>query len=333
LVILKSICISHKEDVDGLVSAALLQNALKVKNIFLADYPSLLNILDIVISICSKNKNFSRVFICDLGLNKKNQDIFIEKLQILISNNIQIVYIDHHYLEDHIKNRLLTIGVRLIHSIEECTSVQIYCLCKNKLSSKYSFYASAAALTDYMENKPMASILVSKYDRTFLMLESCFLSYIISSSQRNINFLKYVSTSISVFKLPHELKNGFDLVKQFSDKISNALNIIEAKIIKLNNIAYLQHDMELASSMIVNFVLGLSGKQVGIAFKLKENINSYALSIRGSKDCTFHLGKLVNDLTSTLNGSGGGHDKACGALIPRENLELFLNKFDELITA
>jgi len=332
LVILKSICISHKEDVDGLVSAALIQNALKVKNIFLADYPSLLNILDYVISMCSKNKKFSRVFICDLGLNKKNQEIFVEKLQILIANNIQIIYIDHHYLEDSIRDKLIKSGVKLIHNIEECTSIQIYYLFKNKLSSKFSFYASAAALTDYMESKPMASILVSKYDRTFLMLESCFLSYIISSSQKNIDFLKYVSKSISVFKLPHELKNGFYLVKQFSDKISNALSVIESQIIKLNNIAYLQHDLELASSMIVNFVLGLSGKQVGIAFKLKGNINSYVLSIRGSKDCATHLGKLVNDLTSDLNGSGGGHDKACGAVIPQENLELFLNKFDKLIS-
>ncbi len=329
---MKSICISHKEDVDGLVSAALLQNALKVKNIFLADYPSLLNVLDIVISICSKNKNFSRVFICDLGLNKKNQDVFIEKLQVLISNNVQIVYIDHHYLEDQLKDTLKKIGVRLIHNIEECTSVQIYYLCKNKLNSKYSFYASAAALTDYMESKPMASILVSKYDRTFLMLESCFLSYIISSSQKNIDFLKYVSKSISIFKLPHEIKNGFYLVKQFSDKISNALDVIEPQIIKMNNIAYLQHDLDLASSMIVNFVLGLSGKQVGIAFKLKDNINSYVLSIRGSKDCSYHLGKIVNELTSDLNGSGGGHDKACGAVIPEEKLELFLKKFDKLIT-
>ncbi len=330
--ILKSICISHKEDVDGLVSAALLQNALKVKNIFLADYPNLLNILDIVTSICNKDKKFKRVFICDLGLNKKNQDIFIEKLQILISNSIQIIYIDHHYLEENIKNKLVSMGVKLIHSVEECTSVQIFYLCKNKLSSKYSFYASAAALTDYMESKPMANVLFTKYDRTFLMLESCILSYIISSSQRNIDFLKYISKSISNFKLPHELANGFELVKQFSDKILNALNVIESKIILLNNIAYLNHDLELASSMIVNFVLGLSGKKVGIAFKLKENINSYALSIRGSSDCTFHLGKLVNDLTSTLNGSGGGHDKACGALIPKENLDLFLSKFDDLLS-
>jgi RecJ-like exonuclease len=314
------------------VSSALLQKALKVKNIFLADYPSLLNVLDIVISICSKNKKFSRVFICDLGLNKKNQDLFIEKLQVLISNNVQIVYIDHHYLEDQLKDTLKKIGVRLIHNIEECTSVQIYYLCKNKLNSKYSFYASAAALTDYMESKPMASIMVSKYDRTFLMLESCFLSYIISSSQKNIDFLKYVSKSISIFKLPHEIKNGFYLVKQFSDKISNALDVIEPQIIKMNNIAYLQHDLDLASSMIVNFVLGLSGKQVGIAFKLKDNINSYVLSIRGSKDCSYHLGKIVNELTSDLNGSGGGHDKACGAVIPEEKLELFLKKFDKLIT-
>ncbi|MGN6348134.1 MAG: DHHA1 domain-containing protein [Candidatus Nitrosocosmicus sp.] len=330
---MKSICISHKEDVDGLVSAALIQNALKVKNIFLADYPSLLNILDYVISICRKNKKFNRVIICDLGLNKKNQDVFIEKIQYLISNNIQIVYIDHHYLEYAIKDKLVSIGVKLFHNVEECTSVQIYYLCKNKLNSKYSFYASAAALTDYMESRPLANILVSKYDRTFLMLESCFLSYIISSSQKNIDFLKYVSKSISIFKLPHELKNGFILVKQFSDKISKALSVIESKIVKLENIAYLNHDLDLASSMIVNFVLGLSGKHVGIAFKLKENINSYVLSIRGSKELTVHLGKLVNDLSSELNGGGGGHDKACGAVIPQENMDLFLNKFDKLINS
>jgi RecJ-like exonuclease len=83
--------------------------------------------------------------------------------------------------------------------------------------------------------------------------------------------------------------------------------------------------------MIVNFVLGLSGKQVGIAFKLKKNINSYVLSIRGSKDCSIHLGKLVNDLTSDLNGSGGGHDKACGAVVPQDKLEIFLNRFDKLV--
>lgn len=329
--ILKSICISHKEDVDGIVSAALIQKGLKVKNIFLVDYPNMLNIIDIVISICNKNHSIKRVFICDLGLNKKNQYLFIEKIKYLIKNNVNVIYIDHHYIEPEIKKTLIDIGIHLIHDIEECTSVQIYGLLNNKLNNRFSFYASAAALTDYMELKPKASNLVSKYDRTFLMLESCFLSYMISSSQRNIDFLKYISKSISKSLFPHEIKNGFSLVKDFSNKISNTLNLIENHFKTLDNIAYLEHNFDLASSMIVNFVLGISGKKVGIAYKLKENINSYVLSIRGSKDCQIHLGKLVNDLSSDLNGSGGGHDKACGAVIPTENLQIFLEKLNSSI--
>lgn len=328
---MKSICISHKEDVDGLVSSALLQNALKVRNIFLVDYPSLLNSLDYTISICQKNKQFTRVFICDVGLNKKNQTLFVEKLRLLTIKNINVIYIDHHYLEDDVKDELISIGVKLIHDINECTSVQIYHLLKRKLSNRFSFFASAAALTDYMESKPKANILVNRYDRTFLMLESCFLSYIISSSQKDIDYLKIVSKSISKGIMPHEMKNGLTLVKQFSDKISNAIDIIEDKIRYLDNISYFEHDLELSSSMIVNFVLGISGKKVGIAFKMKGNINSYIISIRGSKDCKTHLGKIVNNLSASLNGSGGGHDKACGAVIPVENFEIFLQRLDQSV--
>ncbi|MDQ4073874.1 MAG: DHHA1 domain-containing protein [Thermoproteota archaeon] len=329
--ILKSICISHKEDVDGLVSAALIQNALKVKNIFLVDYPGLLNTLEYVAGLCERNRSFGRVFICDVGLNKKNQEIFINILHKLINRNIQVVYIDHHYIDDSVNEKLKNMGVKLIHNIDECTSVLIFNVLKDKLSKKFSFYASAAALTDYMESRPMASRLVSRYDRTFLMLESCFLSYIISASQKNIGFLKYVTKSISLLKQPHELENGFPLVKQFSDKISNALNTIENEIVELDKVAYFSHSLDLASSMIVNFVLGISGKEVALAFKYKENINAYVLSIRGSKDCKVHLGKLVNDLSSSLNGSGGGHDKACGAVIPQENIEPFIKKLNSLV--
>jgi RecJ-like exonuclease len=328
---LKSICISHKEDVDGIVSAALLQNALKIRNIFLVDYPNLLNSLDYTISLCQKSKKFSRVFICDVGLNKKNQSLFLDKLRILLHKNIEVIYVDHHYLETEIENELVSMGVKLIHDINDCTSVQIYHILRAKLNSKFSFYASAAALTDYMESNPRASLLVSKYDRTFLMLESCLLSYIISSSQKNIDFLKYISRAISKGKMPHEIKNGFRLVREFCEKIDNAITIIDDQSKHLNNISYFEHNLELSSSMIVNFVLGITGKKVGIAFKLKSNINSYILSIRGSKECQTHLGVLVNNLSAELNGSGGGHDKACGAVIPMENFKKFLDKLDQSI--
>jgi RecJ-like exonuclease len=328
---LKSICVSHKEDVDGIVSAALLQNALKIRNVFLVDYPNLLNVLDYVISICSRKREITRVFICDVGLNKKNENIFIEKLQILKSRNIDIIYIDHHYLEPEIKQRLVSLGIKLIHDLEECTSVQIYYLLKKRLKKSFSFFASAAALTDYMEGRTKAKILVKKYDRTFLMLESCYLSYIISSSQRDLDFLKQVSRLISRGVMPHDIRNGCRLVRAFSTKVANAISTIEEHSIHMENISYFQHDLDLSSSMIVNFVLGLSNKKVGIAYKLKTNIDSYILSIRGSKECKTHLGKLVNDLSVEFNGSGGGHDKACGAVIPQNSFTEFLSRLNNSI--
>jgi len=328
---LKSICISHKEDVDGIVSAALLQNGLKIRNIFLVDYPNLLTVLDYVISICSRNSDFTRVFICDLGLNKKNENIFIEKLGILKSRNIEIVYIDHHYLEPVTKQKIISLGIKLVHDLEECTSVQIYYLLKKHLKKSFSFFAAGAALTDYMEGKTKARQLVKKYDRTFLMLESCYLSYIISSSQRDIDFLKLVSRKISRGMMPHDIKNSCKLVKDFSSKIANAISTIEERSNHMENISCFQHDLDLSSSMIVNFVLGLSNKKVGIAYKLKSNINCYILSIRGSKECKTHLGKLVNDLSVEFNGSGGGHDKACGAVIPQARFTEFLNRLNDSI--
>ena len=329
---MKSICISHKEDVDGIVSAALLQKGLNVKNLFLVDYPNLLNSLDYVISICSKDKKFTRVFICDVGLNMKNQLLFLEKLKALVSINIEVIYIDHHYLEPTIKNKITEIGIKLVHDIDECTSVQIYYLLKNRISKVFSFFASAGALTDYMEDRPRARVLVNKFDRTFLMLEACYISYIISASQKDIEFLKLISKQISKGKMPHELRNGSNLVRQFSGKVANAISLIEKQSVHLNNISYFEHDLDLSSSMIVNFVLGLSGKKVGIAFKMKSNINSYILSIRGSKDCQTHLGKLLNSLSMEFGGSGGGHDKACGAVIPTENFPNFLQRLDESIS-
>jgi RecJ-like exonuclease len=83
------------------------------------------------------------------------------------------------------------------------------------------------------------------------------------------------------------------------------------------------------ASGAVNFVLGLSGKDVGVAFKERVDHGIYAVSIRGSKNCKQHLGKIVNILATDLGGSGGGHDKACGAVIPKAKIKTFLQEFNK----
>ena len=89
--------------------------------------------------------------------------------------------------------------------------------------------------------------------------------------------------------------------------------------------------LDSGASGAVNFVLGLSGKDVGVAYKERVDYGIYAVSVRGSKSCKVHLGKLVNKISTELGGSGGGHDKACGASVPKSKIKKFLTELNKNI--
>src|SRR5918995_5044092 len=238
------VCLSHREDVDGILSAALIKAVSKTKRIqiVLADYANIISKLQKVSAAASdsnlenanpttkedsnrSNNNSGsgsisptststststttkigigkpqRLFICDLGLSKKTEDKFLGLLKEIISKGIKVTYFDHHDINDELRKKLKKTGVTLIHSVEECTSVQIYNKYKNKLDSHAAFFAASAALTDYMECRPLASSIMSRYDRQFLMLEATALSYMISSNQHNEEFLVNAVNTLSEMK-------------------------------------------------------------------------------------------------------------------------------------
>jgi oligoribonuclease NrnB/cAMP/cGMP phosphodiesterase (DHH superfamily) len=328
-----SVCISHKEDVDGISSAALIKTAFRVKSVILVDYSNLISTLEKLTASLGMGQKTDRVFLCDLGLSKRNEQRFIDIVGGIISNGFNVTYVDHHELRSETANALRKTGVTLVHSVDECTSVQIYSKFKKKLKTQAAFFAAAGALTDYMENRPIASSIVAKFDRQFLMLEATALSYMISANQHNNEFLSKIVDSLAGMKYPHEIEGGFSIVEKQAQKISNAIKKIEKSIIKIDNLAYMQSNLDLSANMVVNSVLGISERAVAMVYKLKDDINCYIISIRGSKDCKVHLGRLINDIASEMGGSGGGHDKACGAVIPKEKIQEFIQRLDKGIAS
>jgi single-stranded-DNA-specific exonuclease len=370
------VCLSHREDVDGILSAVLIKAALKAKQsqTILADYANILSKLQKIsnmasfsrdpqsgasglnsyqlgvatnLSSASKKRTSSateiasknndnktkpqRLFICDLGLSKKTQDKFLSLVQEIISKGIKVTYFDHHDIGDGIKKELKKSGVTLIHSIEECTSVQVYKKYKKKLDSHAAFFAASAALTDYMECRPLASALTSRFDRQFLMLEATALSYMISSNQNNEEFLVRVVESLSEMKYPHEIEGGFAIAERYAKKVADGVRTVQGAIVNKKNVAYTPSVSDLSAGVIVNFVLGISEKPVAMVYRLKDDINSYIISIRASKACSVHLGRIVNEVASNIGGSGGGHEKACGAMVPKDKLEHFIGAIDNAI--
>lgn len=322
----KVICLSHKEDADGISSAALIREAFGGYSV-LVDYPGQMDALESI----KNDEKLKTLFICDLGLSNKNQDDFVRILSELRKKKVSITYIDHHDLDKKILKQLVKIKVKLIHDINECTTVQVYNEYKSKLSQHSSFVAACAAITDYMEDRPLGSKLLQIYDRQFALVNATVLTFNIVGHQKDPDYLLYLVEELSDSKYPHDLPNTFEFAQIQVGKLASILGKVKKSMKMMKNLAYMEV-LDSGASGAVNFVLGLSGKDVGVAYKERVDHGIYAVSVRGSKSCKIHLGRIVNPLATKLGGSGGGHDKACGAVIPKPKIKQFLKEFNAKIS-
>ena len=319
----KLVCLSHKEDTDGISSAALIREAFGGDTV-LADYPGQMEALQQIAS----DQKLKTLFICDLGLSKTNQDEFVQILSDLRKRKISITYIDHHDIDSKIFKLLEKIGVKMIHNINECTTVLAYDKFKTKLSDHAAFIAACAAITDYMEDRPLGSKLLQIFDRQFALISATVLTYNIVGHQKDPDYLLYLVEELSESKYPHEIPNTYEFAQIQVEKLAKMITKVKKDVKTMKNFGYMELS-DSGASGAVNFVLGLSGKDVGVAFKERVDHGIYAVSVRGSKNCKVHLGKIINDLATDLGGSGGGHNKACGAVIPKAKIKTFLKEFNK----
>ena len=310
------------EDADGISSAALIREAFGGDTI-LVDYPGLMTSIEGLLN----DEKLKALYICDLGLAKNNQDRFVEILSLLRKRRVSVTYIDHHDIDPEIVKKLEKVKVKMYHDINECTTVQVYDAYKKKLSDHASFVATCAAITDYMEDRPKGAKLLQIYDRQFALISATVLTYNIVGHQKDPDYLLYLVEMLSESKYPHEIPNTFEFAQIQVGKLSEMIAKVKKSLKTMKNLGYMEI-LDAGASGAVNFVLGLSGKDVGVAYKERVDHGIYAVSIRGSKSCNVHLGRLVNSLSAEFGGSGGGHDRACGAVIPKDKILPFIKEFN-----
>ena len=321
----KVICISHKEDCDGISSAALIRQAFGGDSM-LVDYPGQMEALNQVVL----DEKLKTLFICDLGLSKKTQDEFIDLMGRMRKNKVSITYIDHHDIDPNVVTALRKLKVKVIHDINECTTVQVYNAYKSKLKDHASFVAACAAITDYMQDRPLGSKLLQIYDRQFALISATVMTYNIVGHQREPDYLQYLVEELSDSKFPHDIPNTFEFAQIQVEKLSQMIAKVKKGMKTMTNLGHMEI-LDSGASGAVNFVMGLSGKDVGVAYKERIDHGIYAVSVRGSKNCKVHLGRIVNLLATSLGGSGGGHDKACGAVVPKPKIKKFLTELNKKI--
>ncbi|MFQ5920911.1 MAG: DHHA1 domain-containing protein [Nitrososphaerales archaeon] len=319
-----AVCISHKEDVDGIVSASMLRHLFDAEPI-LVDYTNFMPKLE----VAAAKQDLKRLFVCDLGLSKASENRFVEILGNLRRRGADVTYIDHHDLSEEVKRNLKDKGINLIHAVEECTSVLIYDrVGRDKLPKRFTLLAACAAIVDDMEDRPLASRLLGMYDKQFVFFEATSLSYAIYGNQQRLDFLNSLVSELDGL-MPHEIAGVLESAEGYAHKISTNRAVVEKEAGRKKNLVYVQ-TADLSTSIVSNMLLAShQDRQVAVAYKEKDN--NIVLSIRGSDSCGEHLGRMVNKLSVELGGSGGGHENAAGAMIPKQKLEEFLERVDSML--
>ena len=165
------------------------------------------------------------------------------------------------------------------------------------------------------------------YDRQFVLVNATVLTYNIVGHQKDAEYLLYLVEELSDSTYPHDIPNAFEFAQIQVGKLAEIISKVKKSMKISKNLAHMEV-LDSGASGAVNFVLGLSGKNVGVAYKERIDNGIYAVSVRGSRSCKVHLGRLVSSLADELGGSGGGHDKACGAIIPKNKIKKFLQKMN-----
>ena len=327
----RTVCISHKEDADGISAAALVKQAFGAEPV-LVDYPSQMGAIEDV----AADPSLKTLYICDLGLSKKTQDDFVDIMAGLRRRRVAVTYIDHHDISPRVSKKLKALGVKMVHDTRECTSVLAHEQFKKRLPEHASFVAACAAITDYLEDKPAGARLLGMYDRQFALISATVLTYNIVGHQKDTDedsaFLQGLVEDLAASKYPHEMPGSFEFAQTQVGRLAEVLATVRKNTKKMSHLGHMEV-LDSGASGAVNFVMGLSGKDVGVAYKERVGHEAYAVSVRGSKACRVHLGKLVNQISDRLGGSGGGHDRACGASVPKKQMRKFLRQLNAGIKA
>lgn len=315
----KTVCISHSSDVDGLTSAAIIKLATQAE----AKLVGYVNFIDSLKSV----SDASEVYICDLGLSPGTIQPFSDEVN-RIRGFAKVTYIDHHRkVEGSFRYRSKS-GLKVIHSMKDCTAALAYNYFKSLLPKEASVLASYAALADYLEKGPIASNILNLYDRVHLYYETSILAYAVEKLGDTPEKLTNIVEELSRLKYPHEIDGVVEAASEQARRVSEfTAKVMKEGVVK-RSFAHIDAS-GFPKGTAANLVRCVLNVPVGVAYTV--NSSFAEISLRASSNYRKDLGSVVQHLASRFGGFGGGHAKASGARIPKEYLHLFLQALEDLL--
>jgi len=310
----KVFCVSHRDDTDGLASAALVRCATNCQ-FALAMYEDLEKVLT------DAPRGLDWLVMTDLGLSSRREAILG-----LATMAKKVLYVDHHLLSPGSMRLLRTAGVIVRHSLRECTSILMWDLLRDRLPKRAIELASYGAVTDPPVTGRLTREVLLRTNRNVAAYEAHLLALALSSEKCTIKLREKIVRSLSALQLPHRMRVVRHLADQQAAKMLEVQRRLQDRAHVSGHVA-IGEAGGLALGTTAELLLGVPNIVASVAYDSTATPSQTRVSVRGTDECRRHLGKLMMNLSGRMGGRGGGHRIAAGAVLPTPRLQEFLRLF------
>ena len=263
------------------------------------------------------------LIICDIALDQKAYPEIFKTLNA-ISENFSVTYIDHHIQLDGLPEKVVN-----IHNLNVSATELTYRYFYYQLPRWADHIALLGAICDYLDDSPLMQRLMHHYERRTLFLDAGLLAQGLKKIGKKDHYdkLRELIHHFSHHKAPTDMPELIQAAIKATKRDNERRPIILSLYHTEKNIAWVQDPPTLSYSKIAHWILGDSGKHLGLVIR---TLNSKRLlvdiTIRGWR--RIDLRKIVPEIAIKLGGSAGGHANAVGVRIPQKNCQLFLRMLD-----
>jgi len=309
-------------DGDGVASAALAMAALKEAEVYFSHPVGLYGDLKDIVKVGDK------VVICDIALNETHLMELVKLLKELGGKG-EVVYIDHHPLPLKLTQDMLKeLPITFVWEKGVCASELTFRFFANRLEPDMDRVAIYGAISDYASDTPFIKSALRRWDLKFIYFEAGVLSQGLEGSRGLYEFKRHVVEHLSRNLLPSSLSELVLRSLMESLREEEMREYIKDKIVKGDNVAYVLNPRG-SLGKAATYVKALSRAKVGVAGeeRKKEIVMSLRTDLEG-----IDLNSILRVLAPKFGGSGGGHERAAGARIPKDKFEEFISGLEAYLS-
>lgn len=265
------------------------------------------------------------LIITDIAVDQRSyEEIYKILKNVTISHSV--LYIDHHAGPRPLPPKVIDILDDRV-----CATELVFRYFYHQLPKSADRIACIGAICDYLEHTLLMEELMHRFERRTLYLDAGLMAQGLKNGSTDYNNLRDFVNLFALGKYPCEIPKLVNRALEITREDKETKKLILKKYQTGQNIAWIENP-ESSKSKAAHWIMGDSGKIIGITILLRENKPNMAdFTIRGRN--LIDLRKIIPILAQNMGGSGGGHPNAIGARIPREKKEMFLKIIDNTISA